>query len=83
MLILYWISEKQPIRYNELQRSIGKITYKTLSTQLKELEADGIVVRTEYPQIPPKVEYSLSAKGTSLMPVLDTMCHWGTENMEK
>lgn len=81
MLILYCISGHQPIRYNELQRKIGKITYKTLSVQLKELEADGLILRREYPQIPPKVEYSLSAKGDSLMPVLDAMCHWGGDNM--
>ena len=47
---------------------------------LKELIADGIVARKEYPQIPPKVEYSLTEKGISLIPVLHTMCHWGEEN---
>lgn len=77
MLILYLIAEYQPVRYNELQRKIGKITYKTLSVQLKELEADGLVTRVEYSQIPPKVEYSLSEKGKSLLPVLDAMCEWG------
>lgn len=81
MLILYTISEHQPIRYNELQRKIGKITYKTLSVQLKDLEADGLLNRVEYPQIPPKVEYSLSDKGKSLMPVLDAMCDWGQVNI--
>lgn len=81
MLILYSIAEHQPVRYNELQRKIGKITYKTLSVQLKELEADGLLTRVEYPQIPPKVEYSLSPKGESLMPVLDAMCDWGHLNI--
>lgn len=81
MLILYIISDHQPIRYNELQRKIGKITYKTLSVQLKELEADGLVTRVEYPQIPPKVEYSLSDKGQSLLPVLDAMCNWGHDHI--
>lgn len=81
MLILYTLAEHQPVRYNELQRKIGKITYKTLSVQLKELEADGLITRVEYPQIPPKVEYSLSPKGESLMPVLDAMCNWGHANM--
>lgn len=87
MLILYTIAEHQPIRYNELQRKIGKITYKTLSMQLKGLEADGLLTRKEYPQIPPKVEYSLSDKGKSIMPVLDAMCDWGqnhiTENFNQ
>lgn len=74
-------AEHQPIRYNELQRKIGKITYKTLSVQLKELESDGLLIRVEYPQIPPKVEYSLSEKGRSLLPVLDAMCDWGQVNI--
>ena len=81
MLILYTISSNTPIRYNELQRKIGKITYKTLSSQLKELEADGLLIRKEYPQIPPKVEYSLSDKGNSLLPVLDAICYWGSDHI--
>lgn len=81
MLILYCISEQKIVRYNELQRLIGNITYKTLSVQLKELEAAGLINRKEYPQIPPKVEYSLSEKGISLIPVLDAMCYWGSGNM--
>jgi len=51
-----------------------------LSVQLKELEADGLIDRHEYPQIPPKVEYSLSEKGRSLYPVMEAMCHWGEEH---
>ena len=62
LVILYWLVEYEAIRFNELQRKIGTITYKTLSSQLKEMEADGLVIRTEYPQIPPRVEYSLSDK---------------------
>ena len=53
---------------------------KTLSVQLKELEADGLIDRHEYPQIPPKVEYSLSEKGRSLYPVMEAMCYWGEEH---
>ncbi len=83
MIILYWLAEyKEVIRYNELKRCIGTISYKTLSQTLKELEADGLVIRTEYPQIPPKVEYRLSAKGKSLIPVLDMMCTWGSRNRD-
>ncbi|MCD7908353.1 MAG: helix-turn-helix transcriptional regulator [Clostridium sp.] len=81
MLILYTIVERQPIRYNELKRKIGKITHKTLSTQLKELEADELITRVEYPQIPPKVEYSISEKGNSILPVLDALCIWGRDHM--
>lgn len=80
MFILYCLMEKGPIRYNELQRQLGKITYKTLSVQLKELCNDRLVERKEYPQIPPKVEYSLSERGESLIPVLDLLCDWGAKN---
>lgn len=80
MLILYLLYHHNVIRYNELQRFIGTITYKTLSVQLKELEADDLVIRTEYPQIPPKVEYSLSEKGKSLIPIMDAMCNWGVDH---
>jgi len=79
MVILYLLSVNKVVRYNELRRKIGAITYKTLSTQLKELEANELIIRKEYPQIPPKVEYSLSEKGKSLIPILDVMCEWGTK----
>jgi DNA-binding HxlR family transcriptional regulator len=52
-----------------------------LSNQLKELENDGLIRRREYPQVPPKVEYSLSETGKTLMPVLSAVCHWGTEHI--
>ncbi|MDT3250389.1 helix-turn-helix domain-containing protein [Serratia sp. root2] len=78
MIIMYWLAQYKPVlRFNELQRCIGTISYKTLSSTLKELERDGIVVRKEYPQIPPKVEYSLSERGRTLIPVIDMMCAWG------
>lgn len=80
MVILYLLSEDEVIRFNELRRQVGNITYKMLSDQLKELEADQLVIRKEYSQIPPKVEYSLSERGKSLMPVLDSMCNWGLAN---
>lgn len=79
MVILYWLAEFKPVmRFNELKRSVDTISFKTLSTTLKELERDGLVIRKEYPQIPPKVEYSLTERGRSLIPVLDMMCEWGT-----
>lgn len=77
MIILYWLYEREIIRFNEFKRLIGTISFKTLSLTLKELDADGLIVRKEYPQIPPKVEYRLSEKGKSLIPVLDAMCLWG------
>ncbi len=83
LVIMYWLIEYDVIRFNELKRLIGAITYKTLSTQLKEMETDGLIIRTEYPQIPPKVEYRLSDKGRSLYPVMKAMCAWGEENHSK
>lgn len=77
MVILYLLHEHQIIRHNELKRKIGSISHKTLSLMLKELQKDGLINRVEYPQIPPKVEYSLTERGLSLIPVLDSMCEWG------
>lgn len=80
MTILFWLSHLGTVRFNQLQRCIGNISYKTLSAALKELEADALVVRREYPQIPPKVEYSLSPRGQSLLPVLTQICAWGRDH---
>jgi DNA-binding HxlR family transcriptional regulator len=80
MVILYCLKEFEVVRYNEMRKYIKTISYKTLSTMLKELEADGLVHREEYPQIPPKVEYSLTERGKSLIPILDIMCNWGNTN---
>ena len=80
MTILYTLMEFGIVRFNELQRYIKGISLKTLSLSLKELEADKLIIRKEYPQIPPKVEYSLSERGKSLMPILDGMCEWGDKN---
>ncbi len=82
MVIMYLLAENPPVRFNELQRQIGAITYKTLSSQLKELEADGMVERKEYPQVPPKVEYRLTAKAETLLPVLEGLCEWGVQYQE-
>ena len=80
MVILYCLMEFEAVRFNELKRYLKKISDKTLSTNLKELESDRLIIRTEYPQIPPKVEYRLSERGKSLMAVLDQLCTWGEEN---
>lgn len=84
MIILFWIVETGPaLRFNDLKRKIGTISFKTLTTSLRELEADGLIRRKVYPQIPPKVEYSLTKKGKSIIPVLDAMCDWGSVNVDK
>lgn len=81
MNIVYWMAEYKPIlRFNELKRCLGTISFKTLSNTLKQLESDQLVIRKEYPQIPPKVEYSLSERGKPLIPILNMMCEWGEEN---
>ncbi|NIE96249.1 helix-turn-helix transcriptional regulator [Acinetobacter sp. C26M] len=81
MIIMYWLYQHKSImRFNELKRSIGNISFKTLSLTLKEMEKDQLIIRKEYPQIPPKVEYSLSERGLSLIPLLDMMCQWGASN---
>lgn len=77
MTILYTLMEFGVVRFNEMKKYIGSISYKTLSATLKELEADQLVDRKEYPQIPPKVEYRLTERGRSLIPILDLMCEWG------
>ena len=80
MVILYCLMEYEPVRFNELRRYLKNISDKTLSTNLKELETDQLIIRKEYPQIPPKVEYRLSKRGKSLMSVLDQLCVWGEKN---
>ena len=77
MHILFWLWKKGTMRYGELRKALESVSHKMLSNQLKELESDGLITRTEYPQVPPRVEYSLTETGLSLMPVLEELCHWG------
>ena len=77
MVVMFWLNRNTTLRFNEMKRRIGSISYKTLASTLKEMERDGLVVRTEYPQVPPKVEYALSGRGRSLIPIVDAMCDWG------
>lgn len=74
--ILYMLALEDKLRYGELQRALPPITHKVLSSQLKELEKDEIIIRKEYPMIPPKVEYMLSEKGVGLIPIVEKMCDW-------
>lgn len=74
--IAYILGFSGTLRYGELKKLLTPITHKMLSSQLKELEKDGIVIRKEYTCIPPKVEYSLSKKGYDLVPTLEEMCKW-------
>jgi DNA-binding HxlR family transcriptional regulator len=78
--ILWHLSEGTR-RFSELQRSMPGITQKMLTQQLREMEKDGIVHRRVYPQVPPKVEYSLTTLGRSLEPVVESMCKWGSRQL--
>ena len=69
----------RPWRFNELQRSLEGISQKVLTESLRSMESDGIVIRTVYAEVPPRVEYSLSELGETLRPILDAMQAWGTE----
>ena len=80
MFILYTLMDFGVVRFNEMKRYIRGISFKTLNALSQSLEADGLVHREEYPQIPPKVEYSLTERGRSLIPILDQMCTWGEEH---
>ncbi|MCI6376717.1 MAG: helix-turn-helix transcriptional regulator [Clostridiales bacterium] len=79
-IILYCLMEYEPVRFNQMQRYLGSIADKTLSMTLKELERDGLISRKMYPEIPPKVEYTLTERGHSLVQALDQLCIWGNQN---
>lgn len=81
-VILYELYENKIVRFNALQTTIGDISSKTLTVQLRELERDGLIIRTVHPTIPPHVDYELSSKGQTLIPILDAICDWGLENTD-
>lgn len=68
---------QRPWRFNELKKNLEGISQKVLTTSLRSMEADGIVTRTVYPEVPPRVEYALSELGESMRPVMDAMEKWG------
>lgn len=76
-IILYRLSHDGTLRFSAIKRAIPNITQKMLTQQLRELESDGVVHREVYPQVPPKVEYSLTEVGRSVMPVIESLCKWG------
>lgn len=80
MGILYALAHFEILRYNRLKAYMGSISFKTLTNALKELERDDLIIRKEYASIPPKVEYFLSDKGKSLIPILDELCTWGEKH---
>ena len=74
--IICVLEAKQVLRYTELRREMGNITDAVLAAALKELMANDMVLRTSYDEIPPRVEYSLTAKGRSVVPILQSLCKW-------
>ncbi len=81
VLILRNLFHYKTQRFNELHREISGISQKMLTQQLRQLENDGIIKRVVYPEVPPKVEYSLTALGESLKPILDEMNTWGLKHL--
>jgi DNA-binding HxlR family transcriptional regulator len=79
--IIYALSEGT-LRFSQLLKKLQpRITQRMLTKQLRQLEEDGLITRMVYPQVPPKVEYSLTELGQSLMPILDQLCDWGYEHL--
>jgi len=83
VLVLMLLEEAQVLRFNEIFSYIQTISQKMLSVTLKSLEADGLVQRTVYPQIPPKVEYELTERGRSLLPHLHQLASWANNNLDE
>ena len=81
MLILITLDANEVMRFNDLQKSIGDISQRMLSVTLRTLEADGLIGRKAYPEIPPRVEYSLTPRGLSLIPHLEGLVGWALANM--
>lgn len=81
--VILWHLMNDTLRYSQLHRKMPKATDKMLTQQLRELEKDGLINRKVYPVVPPKTEYSLTEFGKSLVPILDAMCDWGTDYLQK
>jgi DNA-binding HxlR family transcriptional regulator len=80
-LVIYQLKDGT-LRFSQIMVKVQpRITQRMLTKELRELEQDGLVTRKVYPQVPPKVEYSLTKKAESLIPILDQLCDWGSENM--
>lgn len=82
MLVLFTLESNDNQRFKELQRNIPDISQKMLTATLKMLEADGLIRREVFPEVPPRVEYSLTKKGKSLLPLINNLLSWASENME-
>ncbi|WP_077619675.1 winged helix-turn-helix transcriptional regulator [Bacillus sinesaloumensis] len=79
--IIYFLGTEGTLRFSEIKKLFPKITHKVLTTQVRELEEDGVVHRKVFPEVPPRVEYSLTELGQSLMPIVLMMYDWGKQNL--
>ncbi len=82
LLVLYNLQHKEPVRFKQLQRQIPDISQKSLTQTLRMLEEDGFVHREAFPEVPPRVEYSLTPRAYSFLPLVENMINWAKENME-
>ena len=83
LLVLYNLQHREPVRFKELQRQIPDISQKSLTQTLRTLEEDGFVSREVFPEIPPRVEYSLTPRALSFLPLVENMINWAKENMDE
>lgn len=82
MLVLVTLHSNGTMRFNDIQKSIGEVSQRMLTVTLRSLEADGLIHRKVYPEVPPKVEYKLSERGESLMPLLQSLIDWALEHAD-
>ncbi|HEY0196500.1 MAG TPA: helix-turn-helix domain-containing protein [Methanobacterium sp.] len=80
--LILWALKDGKLRFNEINKILPRITQRMLTKQLRELEKDNLVDRKVYAEVPPRVEYSLSSKGESVIPILEALCNWGEENCQ-
>ena len=78
-MVVLWQLRNGVVRFSELKRQLNGVTQKMLTQQLRELEESGLITRTVYPVVPPKVEYGLTEESKKLIPVLDALCQWSTD----
>ena len=83
LLVLYNLQHREPVRFKELQRQIPDISQKSLTQTLRTLEEDGFVSREVFPEVPPRVEYSLTARAHAFLPLVENMINWAKENMDE
>ena len=83
MLVLVTLDANGTMRFNEIQKSIGDISQRMLTLTVRTLEADGLIKRNVYPEVPPRVEYALTDRGRSLMPLLKELVRWALDNQEQ